>query len=129
MAITDGLKGRSISICLSAYVKRVNVMGWVYLAIAGLIECGWAIGLKYSDGFTKFWPSLISAALIVVSLGLLSVAMRTIPVGTAYAAWSGIGAVSLATYGILFLGESGSITRVLCILLIVVGIAGLKFFE
>ncbi|WP_067866892.1 DMT family transporter [Neptuniibacter marinus] len=104
-------------------------MGWVYLAIAGLIECGWAIGLKYSDGFTRLWPSVISAVLIVVSLGLLSLAMRTIPVGTAYAAWSGIGAVALASYGIIFLGESGSFVRILCIFLIVTGLAGLKFFE
>lgn len=63
-------------------------MGWIYLLIAGVLECLWALGLKYSDGFTRLWPSLITAALIVISLGLLSLAMRTIPVGTAYAVWS-----------------------------------------
>jgi quaternary ammonium compound-resistance protein SugE len=104
-------------------------MGWVYLCVAGVLECCWALGLKQSDGFTKFWPSVISAILIVVSLGLLSVAMRTIPVGTAYAVWAGIGATILAIYGILFMGESSHILRITCIFMIIIGVGGLKLFE
>lgn len=103
-------------------------MGWFYLIVAGALECLWAIGLKQSDGFTKLWPSLITAALIVLSLTLLSYAMRTIPVGTAYAVWSGIGAALLAVYGIVYMGESASFIRILCIFLIIGGVAGLKFF-
>ena len=103
-------------------------MGWVYLCIAGVLECFWAIGLKYSEGFTKFWPSLISAGLIIVSLTLLSLAMKTIPVGTAYAVWASIGAALLAVYGIVFLNESASLIRIGCIALIIFGVAGLKYF-
>jgi quaternary ammonium compound-resistance protein SugE len=104
-------------------------MGWFYLVVAGVLECCWAVGLKHSDGFTKLWPSLISATLIVVSLGLLSMAMRTIPVGTAYAVWSGIGASILAIYGILYMGESSNTLRILCIFMIIIGVGGLKLFE
>ncbi|MBN0987314.1 DMT family transporter [Amphritea pacifica] len=103
-------------------------MGWIYLCIAGVLECLWAVGLKYSDGFTRLWPSLISVILIIVSLGLLSVAMRTIPVGTAYAVWTGIGAAILASCGILFMDESGSLIRIACIGMIVAGVGGLKLF-
>ena len=103
-------------------------MGWLYLCIAGVLECLCALGLKYSDGFTRLWPSVISITLIVISLGLLSLAMRTIPVGTAYAVWSGIGAAMLATYGIMFLDESGSLIRISCILMIIAGGIGLKVF-
>ena len=104
-------------------------MGWVYLCIAGVLECFWAIGLKQSEGFTKLWPSLISAGLIILSLTLLSQAMKTIPVGTAYAVWASIGAVLLAIYGIAFLNESASLIRIACIFLIIFGIAGLKYFS
>lgn len=104
-------------------------MGWVYLGIAGVLECCWAIGLKYSDGFTKLWPSIISAVLIIVSLTLLSMAMRTIPTGTAYAVWSGIGSTILAIYGIAFLDEPGTFIRIVCISMIVMGIVGLKLFS
>lgn len=103
-------------------------MGWVYLCFAGVLECFWAIGLKHSEGFTKLWPSIISASLIVISLGLLSMAMKTIPVGTAYAVWAGIGAALLAAYGILYMGESASVIRIVCIFFIIFGVAGLKFF-
>ena len=103
-------------------------MGWIYLLIAGVLECLWAIGLKYSDGFTRLWPSLITAALIVVSLGLLSLAMRTIPVGTAYAVWSGIGASAPAVVGILFMQEPGDLIRMGCIGMIIAGVVGLKLF-
>jgi quaternary ammonium compound-resistance protein SugE len=97
--------------------------------VAGVLECCWAVGLKHSDGFTKLLPSLISATLIVVSLGLLSMAMRTIPVGTAYAVWSGIGASILAIYGILYMDESSNTLRIICIFMIILGVGGLKLFE
>lgn len=104
-------------------------MGWIYLLIAGLLECLWAIGLKYSDGFTRLWPSLITAVLIVASLTLLSIAMRTIPVGTAYAVWTGIGASVLALSGILFMEEPGGLVRLGCIGMIIAGVIGLKLFS
>jgi len=104
-------------------------MGWIYLLIAGVLECLWAIGLKYSEGFTRLWPSLITGALIVLSLTLLSLAMRTIPVGTAYAVWSGIGASALAIVGILFMQEPGGLVRLGCIGMIITGVIGLKLFS
>ena len=103
-------------------------MGWIYLLIAGVLECLWALGLKYSDGFTRLWPTLITAALIGISLGLLSLAMRTIPVGTAYAVRSGIGASALAVVGILFMQEPGGLIRMGCIGMIIAGVVGLKLF-
>ncbi len=104
-------------------------MGWVYLCAAGLFECGWAIGLKYSDGFTKLWPSVYTITAMSVSLLLLALAMRTIPVGTAYAIWTGIGAVGVAILGMVLFGESKDIGRLLSIVLIVAGIVGLKLFS
>ena len=104
-------------------------MGWVYLFVAGLFECGWAIGLKYSDGFTKLWPSVYTITAMIVSFLLLALAMRTIPVGTAYAIWTGIGAVGVALLGMVLFGESKDIGRLLSIVLIVAGIVGLKLFS
>lgn len=101
-------------------------MAWIFLVIAGLFECAWAIGLKYTDGFTRLTPSLLTISAMAISFWLLSVAMKTIPVGTAYAVWTGIGAVGVAIMGMLLLGESREILRILCLLLIVVGIVGLK---
>ena len=101
-------------------------MAWLYLVIAGLFECGWAIGLKYTDGFTRLVPSLLTISAMVVSFWLLSIAMKTIPVGTAYAVWTGIGAVGVAVLGMLLFGESRDIMRIVCLLLIVSGILGLK---
>ncbi len=101
-------------------------MAWAYTAIAGLFECGWAIGLKYTDGFTKLVPSLLTVSAMVISFWLLSVAMKTIPIGTAYAVWTGIGAVGVAIIGMILFGESRDIIRVFCLLLIVSGIVGLK---
>ena len=103
-------------------------MGWIYLLIAGILECLWALGLKYSDGFTRLWPSLITGVLILISLVLLSLAMRTIPVGTAYAVWSGIGASALAVVGIVFMQEPGGLIRMGCIGMIIAGVVGLKLF-
>ena len=104
-------------------------MEWFYLFIAGLFECGWAIGLKYSDGFTKLVPSLLTIAAMGLSLLFLSIAMKSIPVGTAYAVWTGIGAVGVAILGMILFGESRAILRIVCLLLIVSGILGLKLIS
>ena len=104
-------------------------MAWLILLIAGLFEVVWAVGLKYTEAFTRLWPSVITAAGMVVSLYLLSVALKQLPIGTAYAVWTGIGAVGTALIGIFFLGEPRDIARVLSILLIVAGIVGLKVFS
>jgi len=101
-------------------------MTWVVLFLAGLLEIGWAVGLKFTDGFTRPLPSLITAFCMVASLGLLGLALRSLPLGTAYAMWTGIGTVGTAAVGILWLGESASVGRLVCIALIVSGIAGLK---
>lgn len=104
-------------------------MAWVLLLIAGLFEVGWAIGLKYTDGFTRLWPSVGTLASMAVSFVLLSLALRTIPVGTGYAVWTGIGAVGTAILGMALFGEPRDAGRVVCLLLIVSGIAGLKVFS
>ena len=101
-------------------------MAWVLLLIAGLLETGWAIGLKYTDGFTKFWPSVFTIIAIVVSMVLLSIAARTLPIGTAYAVWVGIGAAGAALLGILLLGEPVTVARMFFLALLLVAIAGLK---
>jgi quaternary ammonium compound-resistance protein SugE len=101
-------------------------MAWVLLFFAGLFEIGWAIGLKYTDGFTRLTPSLLTVASMIVSLGLLGLALKTLPVGTAYAVWTGIGTVGTAMLGIWLLGEPATAMRLACIGLIVAGIAGLK---
>ncbi len=104
-------------------------MAWVYLVIAGLFECGWAIGLKYTEGFTRIVPTGLTLGAMAISFWLLALAMKTIPVGTAYAIWTGIGAVGVATLGMFLFGESRDILRILCLLLIVAGIIGLKLFS
>ncbi len=101
-------------------------MSWMLLVLAGLFEIGWAIGLKYTQGFTRLVPSLLTAASMVVSLGLLGLALKDLPIGTAYAVWTGIGAVGTAVLGILLFGESAAVARLVCIGLIVSGIVGLK---
>jgi len=101
-------------------------MAWVYLVAAGLFEIGWAIGLKYTEGFTRLWPSLGTAAAMIVSLGLLGLALKTLPVGTAYAVWTGVGAVGTAILGMILFGESAAAARLVCIALILAGIVGLK---
>jgi quaternary ammonium compound-resistance protein SugE len=102
-------------------------MAWVYLFAASLFEIGWAIGLKYTQGFTRLWPSVLTIAAMAVSLGLLALAVRTIPVGTGYAVWTGIGAVGTAALGIALFAEPLTAWRVTCLLLIVGGVIGLKF--
>ena len=101
-------------------------MNWIILVTAGLFEIGWAIGLKYTDGFTRFWPTVGTVLAMVISLGLLGIAMKTLPVGTAYAIWVGVGAVGTAILGIVLLGESANIARLLSLALIVLGIICLK---
>ncbi|TYC61658.1 quaternary ammonium compound efflux SMR transporter SugE [Zoogloea oleivorans] len=101
-------------------------MNWIVLFVAGLFEVAWAVGLKYTEGFTRLWPSVGTAVAFLVSLGLLSWAMRDLPVGTAYAVWVGIGAVGTAVIGMTLLGEPASLVRVLSLGLIVAGIVGLK---
>ena len=102
-------------------------MAWLILFVAGLLETGWAIGLKYTEGFTKLVPSVLTLATMAASVVLLSIALRTLPVGTGYAVWTGIGAVGTAILGIVLFGEPATAARLACIGLIVAGIAGLKF--
>lgn len=99
---------------------------WVLLIVAGLLETGWAIGLKYTDGFTKFWPSVLTIAGIVASMVLLSIAARTLPIGTAYAVWVGIGAAGAVILGILLLGEPVTAARMFFLALLLAAIVGLK---
>ncbi len=101
-------------------------MAWVYLAIAGLFEVAWAIGLTYTQGWTKLWPSVATIVLMLISFYCLAQAVRTIPVGTGYAVWTGIGAVGTAALGVVLFKEPMSALRIGCILLIVAGIVGLK---
>jgi quaternary ammonium compound-resistance protein SugE len=102
-------------------------MAWVYLLIAGLFEVAWAIGLKYTDGFSRLAPSLATVAAMVISLAFLGLALKALPVGTAYAVWTGIGAVGTAALGIYLFGEPATVLRLACIGLILSGIVGLKF--
>ena len=101
-------------------------MAWVFLFIAGLFEVAWAFGLKYTQGFTRLWPSVATIAAIIVSLTLLSQALKTIPIGTGYAVWTGIGVIGTALVGMLLLGEPRDAPRLFCLLLIISGIVGLK---
>ncbi len=104
-------------------------MGWYILFIAGLFEIAWAIGLKYSNGFTKLWSSVFTIASMIISMALLAISVKTLPVGTAYAVWTGIGAVGTAILGIILFNESREFVRLIFIFLIVVGIAGLKIYS
>lgn len=101
-------------------------MAWFLLLIAGLLEVGWAVGLKYTEGFTRPWPTAATLVAMVVSIGLLGIAMKTLPVGTAYAVWVGVGAVGTVILGIVLLGEPATMGRLISIGLIVAGIVGLK---
>ena len=103
-------------------------MAWVYLVVAGLFEIVWAIALKYADGFTKLWPSAIAIVGMILSVVLLELSLRALPVGTAYAVWTGIGTVGAAILGMILFQEPATAIRIGCIGLIVCGIAGLKLF-
>lgn len=102
-------------------------MPWLFLLIAGVLEIGWAVGLKYSDGFTRLWPSVLTILALVLSFIFLSLAVKHLPIGTAYAIWTGIGAVGACILGILLFKEPVGALRVACMALIVLGIVGLKF--
>ena len=101
-------------------------MNWTVLVLAGLFEIGWAIGLKYTEGFTRLWPTIGTVLAMVISLGLLGIAMKSLPVGTAYAVWVGVGAVGTAILGIVLFGEPANAGRLLSLALILAGIIGLK---
>lgn len=101
-------------------------MTWVILFVAGLFEVGWAIGLKYTEGFTRLWPTVWTALTMIVSLWLLGIAMKTLPVGTAYAVWVGVGAVGTVVLGILLFNEPANAARMISVGLIIAGIIGLK---
>ena len=101
-------------------------MAWLILIAAGLFEVGWAVGLKYTDGFTRPWPTVATVAAMIVSVALLGLALRTLPLGTGYAVWTGIGTIGTAVLGIALLGEAADALRLACIGLIAAGIVGLK---
>ena len=101
-------------------------MAWVVLFVAGLFEIGWAVGLKYTEGLTRLWPTVGTAASLLASMGLLALALRTLPLGSAYAIWTGIGTVGTAVLGIVLFREPATTMRLLCIALIITGIVGLK---
>lgn len=101
-------------------------MNWIILVLAGIFEIGWAIGLKYTEGFTRLWPTVGTVLAMTISLGLLGIAMKSLPVGTAYAVWVGVGAVGTAILGIVLLGEPANAGRLLSLALILAGIVGLK---
>lgn len=101
-------------------------MAWLILVIAGLFEVGWAIGLKYTDGFSRLWPTVGTVLAMIISIGLLGLAMKTLPVGTAYAIWVGVGAIGTVILSIILFGEPATPMRLISLLLIVAGIIGLK---
>lgn len=101
-------------------------MNWTILLLAGLFEIAWAIGLKYTEGFTRLWPTIGTVVAMMISISLLGIAMKSLPVGTAYAIWVGVGAVGTAILGIVLLGESANLGRLISLALIVAGIIGLK---
>ncbi|MEU4348726.1 multidrug efflux SMR transporter [Streptomyces sp. NPDC023838] len=101
-------------------------MAWVLLLVAGLLEVGWSIGMKYTDGFTRLWPSLLTGAGIVASMTLLSQAAKTLPIGTAYGVWVGIGAAGAAVLGMVALGEPATAARIFFVCLLLVAVVGLK---
>ena len=101
-------------------------MAWVVLTVAGLLEIGWAVGLKYSAGFTRLWPTVATVASMVASMGLLGIAVNSLPVGTAYAVWTGIGTIGTALLGLILFGEPASAARLACIAMVAAGIVGLK---
>ena len=101
-------------------------MAWVVLFVAGLFEVGWAVGLKYTEGFTRLWPSVLTGVSLVASMWLLALSLRTLPLGTAYAVWTGIGTIGTVILGIVLFREPATALRLVCIGLIVAGILGLK---
>lgn len=101
-------------------------MAWIYLIIAGLLEVVWATAMKYSEGFTKLWPSVLTIGAMILSFGLLSMSMKELPLGTAYGIWTGIGAVGAVIVGLVFMGEPATLQRLFFVALILTGLVGLK---
>jgi quaternary ammonium compound-resistance protein SugE len=101
-------------------------MAWVILVLAGLFEVGWAVGLKYTEGFTRLWPTMWTILAMIISLWLLGIAMKSLPLGTAYSIWVGVGAVGTVILGIVLLGESANVGRLISVAFIIAGIIGLK---
>lgn len=101
-------------------------MAWIYLVIAGLFETVWAVSLKYSEGFSKFWPSAITVVAMALSIYLLAIALKSLPLGTAYTVWTGIGAIGAVIYGMIMFDEPKDILRILFVMMIIAGIVGLK---
>jgi quaternary ammonium compound-resistance protein SugE len=112
--------------CDAGVRVETTVSAWFALLAAGLLEIGWALGLKYSDGFTRFWPTAATVLAIILSFALMAVALKSLPFGTAYAVWTGIGAAGSIIVGMLLFSESADPTRILCLTLIVAGMVGLK---
>lgn len=104
-------------------------MAWFYLILAGVFECGWAVGLKYTDGFTRLVPSVFTVISMIISLWLLGLSIKTIPLGTAYAIWTGIGAVCVAILGMILFKDPVNLARIISLMLIITGIVGLKFYS
>ena len=104
-------------------------MAWIYLMVAAVFEMGWAIGLKYTDGFSRMWPSVFTVLAMIVSFQFLAMAMKTIPVGTAYAVWTGTGAVGVAILGMMLFGDPRDLARIASMTMIVLGVIGLKVFS
>ncbi len=104
-------------------------MAWIYLMVAAVFEMGWAIGLKYTNGFSRMWPSVFTVLAMIVSFQFLAMAMKTIPVGTAYAVWTGTGAVGVAILGMMLFGDPRDLTRIASMTMIVLGVIGLKVFS
>jgi quaternary ammonium compound-resistance protein SugE len=101
-------------------------MAWFYLIIAGLFETAWAVALKYSEGFTKLWPSVVTIIAMAISIYLLAISLKTLPLGTAYTVWTGIGAIGTVIYGIMVFGESKDLLKMLFVIMIIGGIVGLR---
>lgn len=119
-------KDSDLQVTGNHYTKDYTHMNWMILVLAGLFEIGWAIGLKYTAGFTRLWPTLGTILAVVISFGLLGVAMKSLPVGTAYAVWVGVGAVGTAILGIVLFGEPVNAARLISLSLILAGIIGLR---
>jgi quaternary ammonium compound-resistance protein SugE len=102
-------------------------MVWIILLVAGVFEVGFAVGLKYTDGFTKLWPSVFTTISMIISVVLLSIALRNMPIGTGYSVWTGIGTIGSVVFGIAFFGEPANMLRLIFVVMIIGGIVGLKF--
>jgi quaternary ammonium compound-resistance protein SugE len=124
LACVGDTTGDGFEFCFN--FKKDGAMVWIILFFAGVMEIGWAVGLKYTDNFTRLVPSILTLGAMAISVWLLSLAMKTLPVGTAYAVWTGIGAVGTVIAGIVLFNEPATLARLVCILLILAGITGLK---